>query len=190
LQDNVTIFKQNPHSPEFPDFRSYDETFRDLPDGEYSVVITARGGGYIVDNTKVDYYDGTAYYFEMTTVSAVNFSIATPPIVSILSPENETYDSSDVPINFTVSETVSQIAYVLDGQENMTIDGNSTLTELSNGYHNVTVYATDEAGTVGASETVYFSVEVPFPATMVIAPIASVAVVGIGLLLCFKKRKR
>ena len=72
----------------------------------------------------------------------------------------------------------------------MTISGNKTLTGLSNGVHNVTVYACDAAGNVGASETICFSVEVPFPTTMVIAPIASVAFVGTGFLVYFKKRKR
>ncbi len=190
LQENVTVWKQNPRSPEFPDSWSYDETFRDLPDGEYSVVITARGGGSYEDNIPVDYFWGTVYHFEMTSISVVNFTVATPPEVSILSPGNETCDSSNVPLNFTVSEAVSQISYVLDGQENMTINGNTKLTELSNGFHNVTVYATDEAGNVGASETVYFSVDVPFPTTMVIAPIASVTVIGVGLLAYLKKRKR
>jgi len=193
LQENVTIFKQNPHSPEFPDFRSYDETFWDLPDGEYSVVITARGGGYIVDNTKVDYFDGTAYYFEMTTVSAVNFTIATPPEVSILSPKNETYGSSEVPLKFAVDKSLSKISYVLDYQDNVTIHGNATLTGLSNGVHNVTVYAWDDAGNIGSSETIIFIVDAPepLPATFVsTVSVASVATAGAGLLLYRKKRRR
>lgn len=191
LQDNVTIFKQNPHSPEFPDFRSYDETFWNLTDGDYSVVITARGGGYIVDNTKVDYFDGTEYYFEMTTVSTVNFTIATPPVVTILSLKNETYDSSDVPLNFTVSETVSQISYVLDGQQNVTVTGNSTISGLTNGLHNVTVYAKDTFGNEGASETMTCTVKLePFPTALVATTSgASAAVVCLGLLVYFKKHK-
>jgi hypothetical protein len=52
------------------------------------------------------------------------------------------------------------------------------------------VYARDAFGNVGASETVSFTVDVPFPVTMVVAPIASVAVVGVGLILYFKRRKR
>jgi hypothetical protein len=90
---------------------------------------------------------------------------------------------------------VSKIAYCLDGQENLAISGNTTLTELPNGEHNITVYATDETGNTGASETIIFNVAkpeppAPFPTTMVIAPIASVGVMGVGLLVYFKKRKR
>jgi len=105
----------------------------------------------------------------MTTISVVNFTISTPPEVSILSPLNKTYDSSAVQLNFTVSKEPSLIEYSLDGQENSTFYGNTTLTGLANGDHNVTVYAIDEFGNTGASETVYFNVDVPepFPTTPV-----------------------
>jgi hypothetical protein len=95
-------------------------------------------------------------------------------------------------LSFAVSEPVTWIGYSLDGQNNVTTTGNMTLAGLPNGYHNITVYATDKAGNAGASETIYFSVEVPepFPTTMVIAPMASVTVVGVGLVVYFTKRKR
>ena len=69
--------------------------------------------------------------------------------------------------------------------------GNTTISGLANGLHNVTVYARDEFGNVGASETAYFSVEVPFPVVPVAAAsVAAVAIIGVGLLVYFKKRKR
>jgi predicted phage tail protein len=113
-----------------------------------------------------------------------------------LSFENRTFETSDVPLNFTVNQVASKIAYCLDGQENLTISGNTTLTGLPNGEHNITVYATDETGNTGASETIIFNVAKPeppspFPTTLVAtASGASVAVVGLGLLVYFKKRKR
>ncbi len=76
---------------------------------------------------------------------------------------------------------------------------------LKEGAHNVTVsleadsyyvlYVVGQGFTLPsvamhvASETIYFNVEVPFPTTIVIAPMASVAIIGSGLLLYFKKRK-
>ena len=133
-----------------------------------------------------------------------------PPVISVLSVENKTYDTSDVPLNCTVNESVTQITYSLDGQENVTIPvgqapynfdgqenlmiaGKTTLTNLTDGEHSLTVYATDEAGNTGASETIYFNVEVPepFPTVPVAAAsVAAVVVVGAGLLIYFKKRKR
>jgi hypothetical protein len=123
----------------------------------------------------------------------VSFNIDfTPPHISIVSPEPKVYNTSDVPLDFTVNETASQITYSLDGQENITAAGNMTLTRLSNGAHNVTVYAADEAGNMGASETATFTVAVPepFPTVPVAAAsAATVAVVIAGLLFYFKKRK-
>jgi hypothetical protein len=157
-----------------------------LPDGEYSVVITAWGGG--------GYAEGlTAYSFGMTTISVINFTIATPPEVSVLSPKNETYASSDVPLKLAVDKSFSRISYVLDYQDNITINGNVTLTGLSDGVHNVTVHVWDAAGNIGSSETVIFIVDTPesFLAVSVsVVSVASVVTVGAGLLLYRKKRRR
>jgi hypothetical protein len=85
-------------------------------------------------------------------------------------------------------EDVSQFEYCLDGQGNVPMFGNTTLSGLSVGNHNVTVYGFDQLGNLGSSETIYFSIE-PFPTTIVIAPIASVAILGTGLLVYFKKSR-
>lgn len=114
------------------------------------------------------------------------------PNVALLLPPNSSFSTSVVKLNFTVDQSVSQVEYSLDGRENMTINGNTTLTDLPNGYHNVTVYATDEAGNTGASETVYFSVEVPEPfpiSTIAAVSVATVAITGAGLLSYFRRRK-
>jgi LPXTG-motif cell wall-anchored protein len=53
----------------------------------------------------------------------------------------------------------------------------------------VTVYAKDSFENTGASETIWFSVADPFPTTLVaVVSGASVAIIGIGLLVYFKKR--
>jgi len=114
------------------------------------------------------------------------------PNVSLLLPQGGKFNTSDAPLDFTVDQPVSQIKYSLDGKENVTITGNTTLTGLANGYHNITVYAMDEAGNTGASETLFFNVEVPEPFPVVPVAAASIAVVvavGAGLLVYFKKRK-
>ena len=99
-------------------------------------------------------------------------------------------------MNFTVNKTTSQISYSLDGQQNITTTGNMTLTGLSNGLHNVTVYATDEAGNVGASQTINFTVSVPaekpfsnLPVAASIAAAVVIAVACAGVIVYFRKRK-
>jgi hypothetical protein len=159
-------------------------TLTNLSQGSHNITIWIRAEkNYLSYGVRVGYV--------LTTVS---FNIdSTPPHVTILSPESKAYNTSDVPLDFTVNETASQITYSLDGQENITAAGNMTLTRLSNEAHNVTVYAADEAGNMGASETVTFTVAVPEPFPLVPVAVASVAVVAVviaGLLLYFKKRKK
>ena len=126
----------------------------------------------------------------------VNFLIDTAPSISISSLESKTYNTSSIALNFTVSEPVSQVKYSLDGQENVTISGNTTLTELPNGKHNVTVYATDDTGNTAASENIIFNVDKPEPpepfptALLATTSGASIAIIGIGSLVYLKKRKK
>jgi len=70
--------------------------------------------------------------------------------------------------------------------------GNTTITGLPSGLHNVTVYAEDEFGNVGSSETVSFTIQEPesFSAVLAIFSIASVTLVGTVLLVYFKKREQ
>jgi hypothetical protein len=131
-------------------------------------------------------YSKSGYYKE--SESTVNFNVDTvPPEVVILSLENKTYFTTDIPLNFVVHDD-SQITYSLDGQENITFIENTTLTSLPHGEHNVTVYAEDVVGNVAVS-TIRFNIE-PFPTTLIISTITVVAVVTAGLLVYFKKRKR
>jgi hypothetical protein len=152
---------------------------------------------WVTENRSLNLSDGShtiiATAFSLGS-TCVTFTIdTTPPKVSVSSPENKTYESFDVPLNFTMSEPVSLITYSLDGQDNVTVDGNTTLTSLSPGTYNVTVYAQDLVGNVGASETIDFNITEepelePFPTMLVVATVASLAVIGIGLLVYFKKR--
>ena len=83
----------------------------------------------------------------------------TSPTISILSPEEySTYAVNSVPLIFTVSESTSWIGYSLDGQANVTITGNIVLSGMSNGLHNLIVYAEDLHGNSGASEIIYFTI--------------------------------
>jgi parallel beta-helix repeat protein len=115
-----------------------------------------------------------------------------PPKIAILSPVNQQFNESTVPLSFTVNKPVNWTGYSLDGGEPVTMAGNTTLAGLTNGFHNVTVYAEDTFGNTGASETVSFAVEVPepFPTTIaIISGISAVVVIGAILAIYFKKRK-
>lgn len=80
----------------------------------------------------------------------------TAPTISILSPENKTYNESDAPLVFTIDESALCLSYGLDGEARVAIDGNTTITGLSDGSHTLAVYVKDFANNTGTSETVYF----------------------------------
>jgi hypothetical protein len=125
--------------------------------------------------------------------STINFTVdTTAPNVSILSLQNKLYNSSKIPLVFTVNESTSIITYNMDGKV-YTIDGNTTLTGLQNVDHKLIVYATDEAGNVGVSETIDFDVQVllsPQSALPIIPPMIVVLVGGLSLLILIRKRNR
>jgi len=114
----------------------------------------------------------------------------TAPKIEVLTPESKIYYQTNVTLDFKVNETTSRLSYSLDGQKNMTVAGNTTLNGLLVGVHNVTVYAWDTAGN-GASETIIFTIAEPEASPVMYVAVASVivALVVMGLLVYFKKRK-
>jgi hypothetical protein len=100
-------------------------------------------------------------------------------------------DSSDLLLNYAVDENTSWVGYSLDNQANITINGNAVLRDLSNGVHNVTVYAKDSNGNIGVSETISFPVGL-FPLMVVVALIATIAIVVVPVtsVILYKRRKK
>jgi hypothetical protein len=143
--------------------------------------------------------------------SSVEFTINTQyryPEVSILSPQNKTYTTTEVPLIWACDEQKIVADYMIDFLsqiplyayytlfENEYLPGNTTLTGLINGTHTLTVNVITERGS--AFQTVHFTVSIkeqlppePFPAILVIASaiVATVVLVSIGLLLYSIKRK-
>ena len=147
---------------------------------------------YVIDANRSDRYPLMAP-FDLDSVPEELPEWLVPPTVRLITPENATYSVANVTLEFTVNKQPSWMGYSLDGQQNVTVAGNTTLLELSNGLHNVTVYANDTFGNMGVSETTSFNVFVPEPfpvVPVVVTSIASVSIVGAGLLVYFKKRKR
>jgi hypothetical protein len=115
-----------------------------------------------------------------------------PPRISLLSPLNQTYSNSSVPLLFNVDKVVCWMGYSLNGEQNVTITGNDTITNLPNGLQNITVYANDTFGNMGCSTT-NFTVAVPHAFSFMLVAVVSVAVIVVFcgvMLLYFKKHKR
>lgn len=168
-------------------------TLPELPEGSHSVTVYSEYALYSFTANGV-YYPKYAVWDHNTVYFTIDHGIS--PVISNLSLENKTYSQNKLPLNFTTDEPTSWIGYCLDQQANATITGNVTLTGLAEGAHSIMVYANDTAGNMGASEKIFFTIiqetqSEPFPTTLVAtASGASVAVIGMGLLVYFKKRKR
>jgi N-acetylneuraminic acid mutarotase len=134
----------------------------------------------------------TTYYATNEQYTPLGYGTV-PPTINVASPENVNYTANEVALNFTVNRQVEWMRYSLDGNENVTVTGNITLTGLSIGLHNVTVYAKDEFENTGASETIIFTIAEepePFPTTLVAVILVSVAIVGASLLVYYVKFKK
>ena len=169
------------------------------------------GGNYWSDYTGVDIMSGagqnetgsdgkgdTAYI--INSRNRDNYPLlpyGSPFGISIASPQNTTYTTTDVALEFTVTEATSWIRYSLDGQANVTITGSTTLSNLAEGAHNVTVYAQDAEGETVASSTVDFTIAqgaeppqsdaLPMDLLIIIIAIVAVAVVIVIYFLTKKK---
>jgi hypothetical protein len=157
-----------------------------LTDGVHTVTVHAYATGSVWEIHGL--WD---YKLPVNSTSFVSFTVDTvSPEISITSIENKTYYQSDLQLNFTVSGVFHNASFVLDGRENVALAENLTLSDLPIGSHNLTVYASDFAGNIGASETIFFTVAEPFPTSLLIGSIiAVVALVCVGLLVYIKKRK-
>jgi len=178
------------NSPERQYF-AYSGVLDGVPEGSHSLTIYAEGGGWYPPKGIMQsgfFIDGNLTVF---------FTVDnTPPEVTLLSIENKTYytanATSDVALTVLTNEPKAQTSYSLDGKTNMTVTGNTTLSGLSIGEHNLTVYSWDSAGNIGASETVTFNISnsEPFPTAVVAAiSIATVVMLVAGLLVYNKKHR-
>jgi hypothetical protein len=148
-------------------------TLAGLSDGNHNLLFNANDAA---GNSALD-----RVYFAVDTKT---------PIISNSSLNVNVENATEASLYFTVDESVQWIGYSLDGKENVTINGNTTLTDLSSGKHSLTIYSNDTAGNMGSSGTTYFNVPESFPTTLVAASIIVIAFLGVGLLVYFKKRGR
>ena len=113
--------------------------------------------------------DGAYYYRAWGNDSAGNKNATgirfiwidtTLPNITIYSPRNTTYTTSDVGLNLSASEPVSAWWYSLDRGANVSFTPNTTLQNLGDGLHLLEVYARDPAGNTGNAKVV-FTVALP-----------------------------
>lgn len=157
-------------------------------------------------------------------VASANF-LPGPPSINFDSPEeNKTFTTDSIWLNITLrtffdsgnasrvvecsldgeeNNTIPVVYEGLDGDTYSTVTGSLLLSELSEGSHSITVYATYTYGTyfTSNSKTINFIVELleptpspesqiaPLPSSLVFVASVGTALTVIGLFIYFRKRK-
>jgi hypothetical protein len=117
----------------------------------------------------------------------------TPPNVTLDLSLNGTFTNSTVPLVFFVDKAVSWAGYSLDGQPTLSIDGNTSIANVTNGVHSLTLYVNDTYGNYATPQTISFTVAVPNPFPVWVFAVVTgslavvIAVVGIAV---YVRRRR
>ncbi len=181
-----------------------------LSEGSHSLTVVINCAGL---RRSLPSNNGTVY-FTIDTKASGSFVPqptvdSTPPKITNLYIENQTSNQTSTQLFFQIYEPwkLRQVTYCIDGIENKTLPNDTmvgdfeimhyyktNLTGLTSGFHNITVYATDNAGNTGASQTLTFNVDAPetepFSLMVNSALIASFCVAVIVVLGFWLKRKR
>ena len=161
---------------------------------DYAGVDVKSGAGQ--NQTGSDGIGDTAYL--INTNNRDNYPLmpyGSPIAISVISPQNKTYTTTDVLLDFDVNEATTWIKYSLDGQANATITESIIMSNLAEGMHSVTVYVQNTEGQTRTSGPIYFTISqeaepsqaFPMDVVIIIAAVAIVTVVGVIYLI--KRRK-
>lgn len=100
-----------------------------------------------------------------STTFLVNTTFSYP--VLLLSPNNSTYNSAEMPLIYTIEGSQYRVSYQLDSSWNSTgLTSNTTLQGLSEGSHTITARAYDfKTGKIYSNQTAIFTIDTidPFP---------------------------
>ena len=139
---------------------------------------------YIINSNNIDHYplmfpfniDGESFEFR----DLISSAFGSQSSFEIISPQNKIYNVTYVSLNFTVPQSTKLVRYSLDGQENVTVFGNLTITDLANGAHNITIYADDPFGNTQSSEKIVFNIDAPEPFPIIPVVFASIVTIVVG----------
>jgi hypothetical protein len=143
------IINGNIIDPGYIEKYDYSYNFSKVPDGNHSIIIHADGMGWYPPSDGL-HYNG----FKINGSTTLQFNVdSNPPKVAV---SIQNLSSTDQFLNISLNKNVSAILYSLDGQNNVTANGNVTFSGLANGKHNVTVYVEDQFGLTDKADAAFF----------------------------------
>ncbi len=127
-------------------------TLSNLPNGKYNLTVYA---------TDTNYNTGASLAVSFTVDSNEPYM---PPKVTISSPTNDIYNTTQIMLNFEVDQLVFWAGYSLDGGTNMTAipNANMALVSIPNGTHTLTVYAGNIPNGEAGYTTIDFTIALPY----------------------------
>ncbi|MCK5177720.1 MAG: hypothetical protein KAQ92_08400, partial [Candidatus Aenigmarchaeota archaeon] len=112
--------------------------------------------------------NSSIHYFVVDTIK---------PNITIISPQNKSYNTSWIWANVTINENANWCGYELDGNGiNETMNNissqyfSSNISNLPEGFHNITFWCNDTAGNYNKSIYVYFTIDTTKPIIIVYSP--------------------
>ena len=150
-----------------------------LSEGSHCLTITVVAGlsGYFGVNPPGAPFKatGTSGNYEAAWVNTIYFTVDTSdkpvdvvlPVITHLSIQNETYNTTRLPLNFNFNENYTLATYSLDGQRSIPLAKNAVLWNLSYGTHTLTLNVTDCTGNSATNQT---SFNVVNPAAIRVQP--------------------
>jgi nitrous oxidase accessory protein NosD len=147
---------------------------------------------YVFDENHSDHYPLMAPFdFSSTPESTPNWLAA--PKVELIEPQNSSYLDANLTVVFTTNRQAQSYYFSVDGKELVSVAGNTSISDLTVGQHNITVYASDNFGNLQPSRTVNFAIETSYlvvdSSTEVLIAIIAIGAIASVSLVYFKRRR-
>jgi hypothetical protein len=115
-------------------------------------------GSYVWSCFACDYQDQCAWAVPNRTFIIQD---TTPPIITIYSPQNISYNTTSIPLQVSANEATGTWWYSLNAGANVFFTPNTTVTGIA-GFNQITVFANDTSGNTGSS-AITFNTPTPSP---------------------------
>ena len=143
---------------------------------------------YVIDSRNKDLYPLIQPYNSSFLANYLQEII--PPKISVESPLSEIYSKTNISLVFSIDEPFYWIGYSLDGEHNVTVNGNTTISNIAYGSQSIKIYANSTFGIIGVSKTIDFSIAKAEPLTPEIVIAVFVVVIGSGFAIIYHGKHR